>query len=186
MIPMPMSRMHPMTCDDAFDALTDPLLRDDAALRSHLEGCPRCRQMEEVLQPALAALAPLSSAGGSFSVSEEPSAPFLTPDLIAEAEAAARALTPRPAVASQGGSNRRAFDWRMTTLSLVFVFCVSALPFVAAAWNTHVTPAAACLWKQRPGTEIAAAGTTDPAETASQRVVLTCVACHLPTGAVRP
>jgi hypothetical protein len=174
-----------MTCDDAFDALTDPLLRDDAALRSHLEGCPRCRQMEEVLQPALAALAPLS-AGASLSPSEELSAPFLTPDLIAEAEAAARTLTPRPAPATQGGGNRRTFDWRMTTLSFVFVVCVSALPFVAAAWNTHVTPAAACLWKQRPGTELAAASTADATETASQRVVLTCVACHLPTGAVRP
>lgn len=174
-----------MTCDDAFEALTDPLLRDDAALRSHLKDCPRCRQMEEVLQPALAALAPLS-AGGSFSVSEESSAPFLTPDLIAEAEAAARTLTPRPAAASQRNGNHRAFDWRMTTLSLVFVVCVSALPFVAAAWNTHVTPAAACLWQQRLGTEVAAASTTDRSETASQRVVLTCVACHLPTGAVRP
>lgn len=174
-----------MTCDDAFDALTDPLLRDDAALRSHFEGCPRCRQMEEVLQPALAALAPLSAAG-TFSVPDDSSAPFLTAALIAEAEAAARALTPRPAAASQGSGNRRAFDWRMTTVSLLFVVCVSALPFVAAAWNTHVTPAAACLWKQHQGTEIAAASKTDPAETASQRVVLTCVACHLPTGAVRP
>ena len=174
-----------MTCDDAFDALTDTLLRDDAALRSHLEGCPRCRQMEEVLQPALAALAPLSS-GASLPASEELSAPFLTPALIAEAEAAARTLTPRPAAASHGGHNRRTFDWRMTTFSLLFVVCISALPFVAAAWNTHVTPAAACLWKQRPGMELAAAGTADPADTASRRVVLTCVACHLPTGAVRP
>lgn len=169
-----------MTCDDAFEALTGPPLREDAALRTHLAACPRCRQMEEVLQPALAAFAPLSVRGDGGDSPEM--TPFLTAELIADAEAAARSLSSRPQPATAGsGDRRRPFDWRMATASLAFVVCVSALPFLAAAWSTHVAPAANCLWKRHGATDAATTAAVDPNESASQRVVLTCIACHLPT-----
>ncbi|MBX3444645.1 MAG: hypothetical protein KF774_19760 [Planctomyces sp.] len=42
-----------MTCDDAFDAMTDPRRGGDPDLSLHLSGCPRCRAMSETLAPAL-------------------------------------------------------------------------------------------------------------------------------------
>lgn len=42
-----------MNCDEAFERLTDPNRRQDDQLRRHLETCPRCRQMQETLEPAL-------------------------------------------------------------------------------------------------------------------------------------
>ena len=42
-----------MNCDQAFDALTDTNMRDSNALCVHLDGCPRCRDMAELLDPAL-------------------------------------------------------------------------------------------------------------------------------------
>lgn len=41
-----------MNCDDVFDALTDPALDSSAEVAGHLLHCPRCRQLQEVLEPA--------------------------------------------------------------------------------------------------------------------------------------
>jgi hypothetical protein len=41
-----------MNCDEAFDALTDPGFCESAELQSHLARCPRCRQLQQVLEPA--------------------------------------------------------------------------------------------------------------------------------------
>ena len=42
-----------MNCDQAFEHLTDPILVSAPELTRHLEQCPRCRQMQETLEPAL-------------------------------------------------------------------------------------------------------------------------------------
>lgn len=42
-----------MNCDQAFNALTDVSRRDHADLCEHLDRCPRCRDMAELLDPAL-------------------------------------------------------------------------------------------------------------------------------------
>jgi hypothetical protein len=42
-----------MNCDTAFDLMTDAHGGKSQALRDHLEHCPRCRQMQETLAPAL-------------------------------------------------------------------------------------------------------------------------------------
>jgi len=42
-----------MNCDTAFDLLTDAETARSTALARHLESCPRCRQMQETLAPAL-------------------------------------------------------------------------------------------------------------------------------------
>jgi len=43
-----------MNCDEAFDAITDADGRNTDQFRWHLDRCPRCRQMQQVLEPALA------------------------------------------------------------------------------------------------------------------------------------
>ncbi len=42
-----------MNCDQAFDVMTSPRRMSDRALPVHLAGCPRCREMQATLEPAL-------------------------------------------------------------------------------------------------------------------------------------
>ncbi len=42
-----------MNCDQAFDVLTGPSRASDRELLVHLAGCPRCREMQDTLEPAL-------------------------------------------------------------------------------------------------------------------------------------
>ena len=42
-----------MNCDQAFDVLTGPRRAIDRELLVHLSGCPRCREMQATLEPAL-------------------------------------------------------------------------------------------------------------------------------------
>ncbi|NQV26675.1 MAG: hypothetical protein HQ518_20165 [Rhodopirellula sp.] len=42
-----------MNCDQAFDALTDKHVRNSDSLIQHLDDCPRCRDMVDMLAPAL-------------------------------------------------------------------------------------------------------------------------------------
>ncbi|MFQ5732557.1 MAG: hypothetical protein ACE5KM_11475 [Planctomycetaceae bacterium] len=47
-----------MNCDEAFESLTDPIRRNSDELNRHLNSCGRCRQMQDVLAPAINLLAP--------------------------------------------------------------------------------------------------------------------------------
>lgn len=47
-----------MNCDQAFDALTSHEASENEALAGHLDSCPRCRDMADVLSPALELFAP--------------------------------------------------------------------------------------------------------------------------------
>jgi hypothetical protein len=181
-----------MNCDEAFDALTDPTESNHSALKWHLEFCPRCREMQEVLAPALAMLSAESGGSGdststSQRLSEMPvekgsrlrelekpvraSQPFLSPDAIRLAEQTARTLRPV--------SRRRVVRWVM-----VGVACLMTALGVFFAMNPgdsgppHTGDgtmlADKCLWTERDTAPQA------PAEQASSRwVVLSCVACHL-------
>jgi cytochrome c553 len=60
-----------MNCDQAFDALTDTKLRGSDALTQHLDHCPRCRDMAEMLDPALDLFGEVVDAGD-----ERESGPF--------------------------------------------------------------------------------------------------------------
>lgn len=42
-----------ITCDQAFDCMTDARRKDSPELAAHLADCPRCRQMAETLAPAV-------------------------------------------------------------------------------------------------------------------------------------
>lgn len=174
-----------MTCDDAFDAMTDPQFPNPAALDQHLEGCPRCRQMREVLQPALALLAPADLVEERFDAGRKsPPAPFLTEELIAETERAANGLKRRaqPSVPA-AGPGRSASARRSGTILLAALCALCALPFFASMkWAASVAPAnaATCLWKDH---NAAASESEERAPATSRQVVLTCMACHLPAAA---
>ncbi len=61
-----------MNCDSAFDLMTDGDGSRSLALARHLEDCPRCRQMQDTLAPALEFLA----ADVGDDVRAESAAPF--------------------------------------------------------------------------------------------------------------
>jgi hypothetical protein len=92
-----------MNCDTAFELMTDAGGCQSAALAQHLGGCPRCRQMQETLAPALGFLADSawsSSAHEPFGDRDEASGnasrhPFLTLEALKVARDAASALSAR-------------------------------------------------------------------------------------------
>jgi hypothetical protein len=94
--------MKTMTCDEAFEALTDPRALKQPQLERHLAGCVRCRQMRDVLAPALAlfagdapaepSAAMLTAAAGEAGSS---TSGLLTPAAVLAADAAARRLGAR-------------------------------------------------------------------------------------------
>lgn len=75
-----------MNCDQAFDALTCRGASENEALANHLEACPRCRDMADVLSPALELFAPAAleepaaSAGETVEPSVSRSAASPTPE----------------------------------------------------------------------------------------------------------
>lgn len=92
-----------MNCDTAFELMTDAGGCQSAALAQHLGGCPRCRQMQETLAPALGFLAPVawdSAADELAGERDEISVgadrkPFLTLEALKVARDAAKALAAR-------------------------------------------------------------------------------------------
>ena len=58
-----------MNCDQAFDALTDNQLRNSDSLIQHLDSCPRCRDMADMLDPALDLFTDVLEASGDFEAS---------------------------------------------------------------------------------------------------------------------
>lgn len=59
-----------MNCDQAFDALTSHGSTQNELLARHLETCPRCCNMADVLSPALELFAPVLLDGEAASLSE--------------------------------------------------------------------------------------------------------------------
>ena len=164
-----------MNCDQAFDVLTDPERRLDQELERHLDACPRCRQMQAVLEPALALFEeplPATPAHSSFAAQ----APLLSAETVRLAEREAAVL------------RRRATSGRFTRTGVIATLAASAALFAMGALtalglgtapertvdSTPPQPAAVaeqCLWSLQEREE----------ESGSARaVVLSCVSCHLP------
>lgn len=164
-----------MNCDQAFDHLTDPLATEDAALRRHLEVCPRCRAMQQTLSPALDWLTSAAREDSfSFGTGESfRGTPFLTEDSVAIATAAARQLPQR----------RFRHDVRAALgMALVALFGMAFGVFAIgqplqtvqeASPPAASAPVTACLWPHREGERILPPGT-------AQAVVDSCIACHVP------
>src|SRR5689334_17311931 len=110
-----------MTCDEAFDALTDVTRARSEELERHLGHCPRCQQMREVLQPALALLAPGEGSGveRESGASERPARRVLTPDALAEAGPASEA--PRRPTSSASMPTVQPSPWLGTAVAIVLL-----------------------------------------------------------------
>ncbi|QDU35934.1 hypothetical protein Mal4_02160 [Maioricimonas rarisocia] len=159
-----------MTCDDAFDALTSADRRTSPELAAHLAGCPRCRQMQETLAPALDLFEqeePQSAAVSSPS-------PVLTPEAVQLAEATALTLQSNR-VSKPRLQSRKPLTWLR--------YCAATVAGAAIVWlaGDALTPmsaggggnsAQACLWKNPDALP----------ERDQQRphvVISSCVSCHL-------
>jgi hypothetical protein len=165
-----------MNCDIAFDLMTSADRRDDPALVRHLEHCPRCRQMQETLSPALDWL----SAGADGGWLPEPpagqgAAPLLSSQAVRIAEAAARDLSQRQAL-SAPVTFRRALS---IAIVLLFGIALGVAGIEARQPVADRAPAAsgqlmaACLWTDAESRDRLSAPS-------SQSVVASCIACHVP------
>jgi hypothetical protein len=187
-----------MNCDDAFDALTDPVSANAVELAEHLEKCPRCRELKQVLEPALSLLCgdlpaepampatlPNEARGKDRAVAPQKS--FLSVDAIGVAEAAAARLASlnapsdsRPAVRLP----RHRFGGR--ALQGVLCAAVGGLAvFCIGLWSGKsdvtrqpslvpvVIPAGVCTRNAVPQKATKAPGQN------ARAVILSCVACHL-------
>jgi len=100
--PKSLSGVRAMNCDQAFECLTDSETGDDSALQDHLDHCPRCRDMAEILEPALRFVTGDSAQAWSTSawefsknIAEPATQPFLTEQAVRVAENAATGLLAR-------------------------------------------------------------------------------------------
>lgn len=92
-----------MNCDIAFELMTEPQGGRSLALREHLERCPRCRQMQETLAPALEWLADATHDGtiefqSGFPAGSTASPPALPMVVTAESVAIAQQSAERLSV----------------------------------------------------------------------------------------
>lgn len=192
-----------MNCDEAFEALTDPKSQDDSALKWHLDFCPRCREMQQVLAPALALFSgeaewgerspeqsgavsthrlpadfgePSSRSKSGAKTNRRSSPPFLTPDAVRVAENTAKSL--------HSGRGRFTIRWqRFIAVGLLsclvvwggfYVMSSSSKPD-ARQQSDPVILADQCLWTNRNNEQL----TQTADESSSRWVVLSCVSCHL-------
>lgn len=162
-----------MNCDCAFDRMTSPDGLTDPALQRHLDVCPRCRQMQETLSPALDWLTSGTAEPWSTSSATTATAtPLLTMQAVRVAEEAAHDLSRR----------RTASQLRRVLSIAAMLICGAALGIAAYDVRRPTEPPVhsvapglmtACLWN-------------DPAlrsrlpDSSAQSVVASCVVCHIP------
>ncbi len=176
-----------MNCDEAFDVLTQPNSSRRQELLWHLDLCPRCRDLQKVLEPALAMFetsgpAPSGSQQDSSATfptrqalnSESSRLPILSDEALDLAEQAAANWT-----------NARAKRmWRRLSLVAATACCL----FLGVhSWMTRkpdfgtnpASPEAAtvspnsCLWVAQDN------DTAVPKGMSNHEIILSCVACHL-------
>ena len=164
-----------MNCDQAFEALTDPGRRHDRELERHLDACPRCRQMQAVLEPALELFdEPLPA-----SLAHSPSAaqaPLLSAETVRLAEREAAALRRR---VTGGQFTRTGVIATLAASAALFAMgALTALGLGTASERTVDAPpprpaavAEQCLWSLQDRQE-------EPGS--ARAIVLSCVSCHLP------
>ena len=186
-----------MNCDQAFDALTSRAASENEALSSHLDACPRCRDMADVLSPALELFAPatleeMSAASGESgepAVSRSSSVAPESADWIDQAPWRSNVQSARHA--------RRDGLKIVGTVALVALLTVGFasigrdgssgfLSSVSAAEcirdSTESIPAekavAACVSCHLQLTECQL---TEPAQVKAEAAILKCVDCHMAT-----
>jgi hypothetical protein len=175
-----------MNCDLAFDLMTDAAGCGSQALKSHLTDCPRCRQMQETLAPALDWL--------SESPMQDDSEPL--PPSLAGWDSAGLRASPETAIEALEIANEtaerlltRALGRPVRRLPSIGTFCRSAAlialgAFAAFAFVPGVQPAVEKEDDQNcVRHDVAAAASHSPARL--NLLVATCNICHEPDGALR-
>ena len=164
-----------MNCDTAFDLLTDANGSRSSALTQHFETCPRCRQMQETLSPALEFLThnepsqeyAAGSRGGATSQAGSRQ-PFVTVDSLRMAQQAAGRLA---AQTDFPRANRQRLAGQLTRYAAVFAAGLLLALVLVPDRESPMTPAGC--------TRQAAAG-KNPGRTADkiQTLAQSCAVCH--------
>lgn len=169
-----------MNCETAFEYLTDSVLNNSPELQQHLAECPRCREMEEVLSPALSWMTEATREDNAVR-SPQPSAPFLTAETVAVADRLAAQLaqdqeTRRallPATLQRPFAGRSWSGWRAGGVVAILMLAGFGGWFLGANWGPETpSTSAVCLWTNR---EWAAASVDQTAKS----ITMSCLTCHL-------
>lgn len=168
-----------MNCDQAFDALTDNNLRGSNELIQHLDDCPRCRDMADVLDPALDLFTDVLEASGEFETSA-PADNFGNEysDSAELAPTSETAPSTRPSTANRPWlqtSQRRAASQRDGFRVAAFLMLIAVM--MAAMVNVERSGRNDAVAITLPADCQRSANT----ESSSDNVVAGCVACHLNT-----
>ncbi len=176
-----------MNCDQAFDQMTDLALSDRSELQQHLVRCARCRQMQEILSPAISAFSESEESSGSpeptSSNAEHVSrsyadSPWLSPDSVQIAEQNAKQLMYRVR------SSKRRSHSRLAALRYAAAMFVGALIAygLGGAWfeneSDEFSGRAAsnienCHWLHQGSTVLPVRQ-----EHSASQLVASCVHCH--------
>lgn len=174
-----------MNCDQAFDAMTSSEWKSDTELEHHFSGCPRCREMAEVLSPLLTDLDDVREQLTSDSEGEQFAWNSFNSVSIARQTASqlgAHSGLHEPA----RNHKRRALSLKTIGLKTATVcLCSMALLVVAGGWWLFGSDSSG---SQIGGVRGAALLSSDDCSwkfpdrvdsESSRTVTLTCVACHL-------
>lgn len=156
----------PMTCDEAFDALTAPEPVAVAALAVHILGCRRCRDLQEILAP-LRDMAATESGRGPVAPAPGPVRKDLPPASVRIAQDAAARLsgTSRRRSPPPEGNPRGYWAYLGAFLAGVAASLALAAAMPSAATSSGEEPV--CIWQAR---------SMDGA--AAHEVALACITCH--------
>ncbi|QDU79585.1 hypothetical protein Pla110_12960 [Polystyrenella longa] len=195
-----------MNCDQAFEAMTRPagtnsLRSESVELEQHLRFCPRCRQMQDVLAPALESLQQTDTETESSSYVINPedfafSGDFDPTSLSTKAEEVIRiaddaAQQLRPSSVSPGvhilpRQRSRAFP-AVTLLLLVACFLVGGRFTLALMSNSapenqaNLVPVLAkekCLWLAQDKSEIEQLASLESNSLSAEQLIQSCLKCH--------
>jgi len=174
-----------VNCDQAFDLLTDPSHPRRAALQDHLSDCPRCRQMQEVLAPALELFESGAQSMHERADSTDRQPALLSSETLQLADQAANELiTSRSTMSQSRLASRRSFFVACSRYAAVFLLGASAaLGFAISRSGEGETPiqpqASQCIWKK------SSAGERE-VQVRPRQLVNSCVACHAQDKLARP
>lgn len=202
-----------MNCDEAFDLMTHPTDYTSNELQWHLQMCPRCRQMQETLAPALKSFYSLPDqdepiteelelfeADFSHGTHERPDTgfsgadkPFLSPDAVRIAEQAATRLRAEAGInrpARQLSSVKRQRKRLMQAALILMVGLIMGWGISIDVPNNQLPLGASslsgqqpCLWIAKRDGSLLQQGSMQSDKASVNSVVLSCVACHLQSSA---
>jgi len=167
--------MKIMNCDEAFDRLTEASGASDDSLQTHLAECPRCRDMAEVLRPALDLIQSPDGDSSSLGILRDDDPYFrhspAKRNASASDESSVFRTMPRP---WQSGGHRyapRADRLRLLTFLLLVGMLTAAIAGISRDSQSQspqlaITLPLDCQRNEKP---------SRPADT----VIAGCVACHV-------